>query len=84
MQEQLATISRDHNRLLDSNLQLVRIVQNLDRRLSDVKEELEATTKIELGGALAHLETRIDNRLELFVEDMRLMIRDELKARPGA
>ena len=45
MQEQLAAINRDHNRLLEGNLQLMRIVQNLDRRLSDVKEELEVTIK---------------------------------------
>jgi hypothetical protein len=60
----------------------MRIVQNLDRRLSDVKEELEVTIKIELGGALAQLETRLDNRLMLFMEDMRTMVREELRARP--
>ena len=82
MQEQLAAINRDHNRLLEGNLQLMRIVQNLDRRLSDVKEELEVTIKIELGGALAQSETRFDNRLVMFMEDLRTMVRDELRARP--
>ncbi len=37
MQEQMAAIDRDHNRLLESNLQLMRDLQNLDRRLSDVR-----------------------------------------------
>jgi hypothetical protein len=81
MQEQLAVISRDHNRLLESHVQLMRVIQNLDRRLYDVKEELEGTIKIELGGAMANLETRLDGRFTLFIEDMRTMVREELRTR---
>ncbi len=40
------------------------------------------TIKIEIGGALAQLETRLDNRLTLFMEDMRAVVLEELRARP--
>lgn len=54
-----------------SMLQLSRQVSNLDRRLgdvdrrlTDVKEELEGTIKMEIGGAVAHLETRLEHLIE--------------------
>ena len=54
----------DIRSLGDSILQLSRQVSNLDRRVSDVKEELEGTIKMEVGGAMAHLETRLEHLIE--------------------
>lgn len=52
-------------------LQLSRQISNLDRRLSDVdrrltdvKDELEGSIKMELGGAFAHLETKLEYLVE--------------------
>lgn len=54
----------DIRALGDSMLQLSRQISNLDRRISDVKDELEGTIKIEMGGAFAHLETRLEHLIE--------------------
>ena len=35
-----------------------------ERRLTDLREDLESIIKLELGGAVANLETRIENYLE--------------------
>jgi hypothetical protein len=48
-------LRQDIRALGESMLQLSRQVSNLDRRITDVKEELEGTIKIEMGGAFAHL-----------------------------
>jgi predicted nucleic acid-binding Zn-ribbon protein len=54
----------DIRALGDSMLQLSRQISNLDRRISDVKDELEGTIKMEMGGAFAHLETRLEHLIE--------------------
>lgn len=54
----------DIRALGESMLQLSRQVSNLDRRISDVKDELEGTIKMEMGGAFAHLETRLEHLIE--------------------
>lgn len=54
----------DIRALGESLLQLSRQVSNLDRRISDVKDELEGTFKIELGGAFANLETRLEHLID--------------------
>lgn len=56
MQKSLLTVSRQ--------------VVNLDRRLSDVKDELEGTIKLELGGAFAHMETRLEHFIERRIADL--------------
>jgi hypothetical protein len=57
MQKSLVTVSRQ--------------VVNLDRRLSDVKDELEGTIKLELGGAFAHMETRLEQFIERRIVDLQ-------------
>lgn len=54
----------DIRALGESMLQLSRQVSNLDRRISDVKDELEGTIRMEMGGAFAHLETRLEHLIE--------------------
>jgi len=61
----------DIRALGESMLQLSRQVSNLgrrisdaDRRLTDVKDELEGSIKMEIGGAMAHLETRLEHLIE--------------------
>ena len=57
MQKSLLTVSRQ--------------VINLDRRLSDVKEELEGTITMELGGAFAHMETRLEQFIERRIVELQ-------------
>lgn len=47
-----------------SFVDLARVVQRLDARLSDVKEDLETMFKMEIIGQQAHLETRLEARFD--------------------
>ena len=49
-------LDQQHLQVLEALLLLQKTVVNLDRRMSDVKDELELTIKIELGGRLANME----------------------------
>jgi len=40
-----------------------RRIDGLERRISDLRDELELTIKMELGGALANMQTTIENSL---------------------
>ena len=73
--EQLDEVYRELRcdlRLMAASMaQLRRMAQNLDRRMSgieqrltDVKDELEGTIRMELGGAVAHLETRLEQHID--------------------
>lgn len=75
-------LRRDLRLMADSMAQLSRMIQNLDRRISgieqrltDVKDGLEGTIRMEIGGAVAHLETRLEQHI-----DRRL---DEFSANPS-
>lgn len=76
-----------HMQVLEALSLVQKTVVNLDRRLSDVKEELELTIKMEIGGRLANserkLEERIDSRMEEIAETLGRAIhetRTEAKA----
>jgi hypothetical protein len=58
-------------RVEENQLNLLRLVQN-------TREDLETTIKIELGGAIANMETRYEARNAEFLEQMRLVVREEL------
>jgi chromosome segregation ATPase len=48
---------------------LDRRIGDVDRRLTDVKDELEVIFKMELGGAVANLETRLEHFIERRISD---------------
>lgn len=54
----------DIRKMADSMPQLSRQISSLDRRVSDVKDELEGTIKMEIGGSFAHFESRIEQLIE--------------------
>ena len=43
---------------------VARVVQRMDARLSDVKADLETMFKMELVGQLTHFETRMESKLD--------------------
>lgn len=45
-------------------INLDRRMSDVDRRLTDVKDELELTIKVEIGGRLANAESRIEARAQ--------------------
>ncbi len=51
-----------HLQVLEALTLVQKTVVNLDRRLSDVKEELELTIKMEIGGRLANGERQLEER----------------------
>ena len=59
------------SRVEENQLNLLRLVQN-------TREDLETTIKIELGGAVANMETRYETRNAEFLEQMRLAVREEI------
>ncbi|WP_407522777.1 hypothetical protein [Methylobacterium oryzisoli] len=65
---EIRTELRDHRALLLSltefTRRLDRRIDHLDRRFSEVKDDLELTIKVELMGSLAHRDTLLDERLE--------------------
>ena len=68
----------------ESMLQLSRQVSNLDRRISDVdrrltdvKDELEGAIKMEIGGAVAHLETRLEHLIERRLTDSQSQFNED-------
>lgn len=69
-----------HLQVLEALTLVQKAVVNLDRRLSDVKEELELTIKMEIGGRLANgerqLEERIDSRMEEIGETLGRAIQE--------
>lgn len=64
LNEMHSELRQDIFEMQKSLLMVSRQVINLDRRLSDVKEELEGTIKMELGGAFANMETRFEQFIE--------------------
>lgn len=78
-------LRRDLRSMAESMVQLSRMIQNLDRRISgvdarmgaleqrlgDVKDELEGTIKMEVGGAIAHLETRLEQYIDRRFDEFR-------------
>lgn len=73
--EQLNEMDRelrnDIHEIRSSLLTVSRQVVNLDRRLSNVKDELEGTIKMELGGAFAHMETRMEQFIERRIAELQ-------------
>ena len=70
MRQEMREMRRDFHGMQKSLLTVSRQVVNLDRRLSDVKEELEGTIKMELGGAFAHMETRLEHFIGRRIGDL--------------
>ncbi len=70
MRQEMREMRRDFHDMQKSLLTVSRQVVNLDRRLSDVKEELEGTIKMELGGAFAQMETRLEQFIERRIGDL--------------
>ena len=63
-----------------SFVDLARVVQRLDARLSDVKEDLETMFKMEIIGQNAHLETRLEARLDEMSSDSDARFQAKLDA----
>lgn len=63
---------QDTRRLQESFVDVVRLIQRMDQRISDMKSDLETMFKMELIGQHAHQQTRIeqllDDRLALMEE----------------
>ena len=55
-------------------------IRRMDRRLTDVKDDLELMIRAELMGRLGHFETRIDERIDRLVESIGT---GETPARPS-
>ena len=64
LREDIRAISNSMLQLSRQISNLDRRVSDVDRRLTDVKDELEGTVKMELGGAFAHLETKLEQLVE--------------------
>ncbi|WP_421762305.1 hypothetical protein [Devosia sp.] len=64
LREDIRAISNSMLQLSRQISNLDRRVSDVDRRLTDVKDELEGTIKMELGGAFAHLETKLEHLVE--------------------
>lgn len=76
-------LRQDMRHMADTLVQLSRQITNLDRRMSDVdqrgatidrrltevKEELEGTIKMEIGGAISHLKTRLETYIDRRIAD---------------
>ena len=56
--DEVKRVRADNVMALEALSLLQKTTVNLDRRLSDVKDELEMTIKIEVSGRLANAETR--------------------------
>lgn len=63
-------LDQQHLQVLEALSLLQRTVINLDRRVTDVKDELELTIKVEVGGRLAHMETRVETRAQQGTQDV--------------
>lgn len=63
---------QDTRQLQESFVDVVRLIQRMDQRISDMKSDLETMFKMELIGQHAHQQTRIgqmlDDRLALMEE----------------
>lgn len=44
-------------------------IDDLERRIIDMREETEAMIKLEIGGSLAHLETRLEERMAVQLDE---------------
>lgn len=66
--DQQRQLRDDMRQVLENQVLAQRTVTNLDRRLSDVKDELELTIKMEIGGRLANAETRIEGQTKEYNE----------------
>ncbi len=61
------------------SLQTIEYARRIERRVAEQRDDLELMIKAELGGSLAHLQTRIENHLQP-IED-RLRGFDQLELR---
>lgn len=68
--QDIREMRRDFHDMQKSLLTVSRQMVNLDRRLSDVKDELEGTIKLELGGAFVHMETRLEQFIERRIAEL--------------
>jgi coproporphyrinogen III oxidase-like Fe-S oxidoreductase len=64
------------------SLQTIEYARRIERRVAEQRDDLELMIKAELGGSLAHLQTRIENHLQP-IED-RLRGFDQLEQRVEA
>lgn len=63
---------RQETRALQQNpVDIVRLIQRLDTRISDIKADLETMFKMELVGQNAHHQTRMEQMLEEAVGTIR-------------
>jgi len=69
--ELLKGLQRDVRQVQQNQVELVRIIARLEQRLADVKSDLQLTIRIELGGAMANLETGLDQRFEQLLAEIR-------------
>lgn len=55
---------QDTRQLQESFVDVVRLIQRMDQRISDMKSDLETMFKMELIGQHAHQQTRIEQMLD--------------------
>lgn len=61
-----------------SFVDLARLVQRLDARISDVKSDLETMFKMELIGQHPHLETRLEARFDTLLNEALIKLSERL------
>jgi len=71
MLDELGQVRRDLSDVRRLALGLAEKADRTDRHMSDLKEDLNLIFKSELMGAMAHLETRIETRLDQGIEEVR-------------
>lgn len=68
IQAEQAAQRQDIRAIQQSFIDMARVVQRLDARLSDIKSDLETMFKMEIIGQFAHFETRFETRLDQLLD----------------
>ena len=56
-------------------------IDDLERRIIDMREDTEAMIKLEIGGAVANLETRLEERADQHFDRLYQLLDDRLPAK---
>jgi hypothetical protein len=72
--EELKLMRRESQGIRQAMIGMSERVTRLDRRLNEVKDDMESILQVHIGGSISNLETRLDNRFAEQLEEIRQLL----------
>ena len=75
MLQEMRALRKEVAEIRTLTLQTIEYSRRIERRMTEQRDDLELMIKAELGGALAHMQTQMENHLQLEMDKLDARIR---------